>query len=118
MKHAIDAGPMKVVDITPDVLLDKVTILQYKEWRLMQICATKTGEDHYEVLYTFGHGYKMFSYRIAITGEDRVTSITSIYPIAYLYENEIHDLFGIHMDLINVDFKGQMFRVGTEFPFR
>lgn len=118
MRHAIDPGPMAVEDITPDVLLDKVTNLKYKEWRLMQICATKVGEDRYEILYTFGHGYKMFSYRLTVSDEDKINSITSIYDIAYLYENEMHDMFGIQVEMINIDFKGHLFRMGKETPFK
>ncbi|MCI2048364.1 MAG: NADH-quinone oxidoreductase subunit C [Lachnospiraceae bacterium] len=118
MRQPIRAGEMMICEIDPDTLLDEVTKLKYSEWRLMQICATKTGEDSYEVLYTFGHGYRLRSIRLKISGEAKLSSITSIYPIAYLYENEMHDLFGIEIDMINIDFKGGLFRTGVKAPFK
>lgn len=108
---------MDIRDIPAERLLDEVTKVHFDEWRLVQICATKIAENRYEILYTFGKGYDWKNLRITVSHEDKVSSITSIYEVAYLYENEIHDLFGIEIDMMNYDFRGKLFRTGVPHPF-
>ncbi|MDD6362261.1 MAG: NADH-quinone oxidoreductase subunit C [Lachnospiraceae bacterium] len=108
---------MQVKDIPLDRLLDEVTRIHYEDFRLMQICATKVAENRYEILYTFGKGYEWKHVRVTVSHEEKVPSITSIFETAYLYENEIHDLFGIQIEMMNYDFKGKLFRTGVQFPF-
>jgi hypothetical protein len=44
-------------------------------------------------------------------------SVSSIYPYAYLYENEMKDLFGIQIQNINLDFAGKLYRTAVKTPF-
>ena len=44
-------------------------------------------------------------------------SISSIYLCAILYENEIHDLFGVQVAGIAIDFKGKFYKTAIKFPF-
>ncbi|MDO5591853.1 MAG: NADH-quinone oxidoreductase subunit C [Bacillota bacterium] len=109
---------MPVEEIETRELLDAVTRIRHEEWRLIQICASKVAEDSYEILYTFGRAYDIRNLRLCVHGNDRVSSITSIYEVAYLYENEIHDLYGIEIDMMNYDFNGKLFRTVIPTPFR
>lgn len=109
---------MDIEEIDPRELLDVITRIRHDEWRLIQICATKVADNTYEILYTFGRAYDWKNIRITVHGEDKVSSITSIYEVAYLYENEIHDLFGIEIDMMNYDFGGKLFRTGMPTPFK
>lgn len=108
---------MDIKEIEKETLLDEVTRSSFDNWRLIQICATKVGEEQYEILYTFGKGYQWKNLRIHLKKGEAVSSITSVYEIAYLYENEIHDLYGIHIDMLNYDFGGKLFRTGVQYPF-
>ena len=49
--------------------------------------------------------------------EARIPSISSIYWCAFLYENEIHDLFNVQVDGIAVDFHGHLYETAVKFPF-
>ncbi len=109
---------MDIKEITPGILLDEVTRIRYDNWRLIQICATKVGEGSYEILYTFGKGYEWKNLRLCIKEGEKVSSITSVYEVAYLYENEIHDLYGITIDMMNYDFGGKLFRTSVPTPFK
>jgi ech hydrogenase subunit D len=40
-----------------------------------------------------------------------------IYPNAFLYENEIHDLFGVGITHIAVDYRGTLYRTALGTPF-
>lgn len=45
-----------------------------------------------------------------------VPSITELYPAAFVFENETHDLFGIEIYGINLDFQGEFYKVSQKFP--
>jgi ech hydrogenase subunit D len=40
-----------------------------------------------------------------------------IYPNAFLYENEIHDLFGVSIKDIALDYHGTLYRTSIKTPF-
>ena len=50
--------------------------------------------------------------------DQEISSITSIFPCAFIYENEMHDLFGIQIKMINIDFEGKLYRTAIEAPFK
>lgn len=97
-------------------LLNKVKEIQVAGFGIMQICATKIGEN-YELLYSFNRDYDVKHVKTTIETRTHIPSITDIFPAAYLYENEIHDLFGIAVDGINHDYKGGLYRTAVEAPF-
>ena len=86
-------------------------------YRLVQICCTRT-QDGYELLYSFGLGYDILHFRINIDTDTKVLSISKIFPPAFLYENEIHDLFGVEIDLISIAYKGTLYRTEKKTPFK
>ena len=51
-------------------------------------------------------------------GDDpRVPSISPIYGCAFLYENEMHDLFNIKVEGMTVDFHGNLYNTTVKFAF-
>ena len=44
-------------------------------------------------------------------------SISGIYGCAILYENEIKDLFGVQVEGLTVDFKGNFYKTKVPHPF-
>ena len=97
-------------------LLNKVKEIKNEDYRIMQICSTKIDEE-YELLYTFGREYEIKHLKTTIRYGEHVPSISDIFPSAFLYENEMHDLFGIAIDGINHDYKGNLYRTSVEAPF-
>ena len=103
--------------ITADTLLRRVRSLQRENWRLVQIGATRLS-DSFELTYSFDLGGQLTNLRLQLpAAEPRLTSITSAYWCAFLYENELHDLFGIHFDGLAVDFHGHLYKTAVKFPF-
>ena len=47
-----------------------------------------------------------------------VPSITGVYPAAFVFENESHDLFGVSFEGISIDFGGEFYtrRLSHEPP--
>ena len=49
--------------------------------------------------------------------EARVPSISSLYWCAFLYENEMHDLFNVRVDGMTVDFHGHLYQTSVKYAF-
>lgn len=83
--------------------------------RLVQISATRL-PDKFELDYTFESDTSFQNYRLLIgVDSPKVPSITPAYWCAFLYENEIHDLFGIKIDGLAVDFKGGLYKTTVKY---
>jgi ech hydrogenase subunit D len=66
--------------------------------------------------YTFESDAGFQNYRVLLSVDSpRVPSITPAYWCAFLYENEIHDLFGIEIDGLAVDFKGNLYKTTVKY---
>jgi ech hydrogenase subunit D len=86
-------------------------------YRLGQICATMHGEE-LEVLYTYEKDNILKNYKTAVCAkEPELQSITAIYPYAFIYENEMHDLFGVTFKNLALDYGGKFFKISSETPW-
>lgn len=103
--------------ITIDALLEKVRTRKDQGCRLVQISATQL-PGQIELTYSFDLDSRLANLRLSLPGEaPHLPSISSIYLCAILYENEIHDLFGVQVDGLAVDFKGNFYKTAIKFPF-
>jgi ech hydrogenase subunit D len=102
--------------ITVESLLDKVRAKRAEGCRLVQIGATRLPEQN-EVTYSFDLDGRLTNLRLQIPIETRIPSITSIYWCAFLYENEMHDLFNLQVDGIAIDFKGNFYKTAVKYAF-
>jgi ech hydrogenase subunit D len=85
-------------------------------YRFVQVgCATL--ESSYELTYCFDKAYRLKNYRITLLQDEDVASISVIYPNAFLYENELHDLFGVSVRNMSVDYHGTLYRTSIKTPF-
>jgi len=97
-------------------LLNEVDVLRGAGWRLVQILAISDAEG-VELSYSFGLSLALKSLRIRVPAEAAVPSITALYPAAFLYENEIRDLFGVNIERIAGDWMGKVYDVAGDRPF-
>jgi ech hydrogenase subunit D len=103
--------------IAVDALLDKVQAMRQQGYRLVQISATRL-PDVLEVTYSFALDGRVAQFRLHLTDErPQVPSISGIFWCSILYENEMHDLFGLAVEGIAVDFKGTLYKTAIKFPF-
>ena len=91
--------------------------LHSEGYRMVQICGV-TGQGETELIYTFDKDHEMVCYRTAVPFGGTVESITSEYWAAFVYENEIHDLFGVGFADSRLDYKGNFFRMSAETPWK
>jgi ech hydrogenase subunit D len=106
-----------IIEIAVADLLTKTEEYHAKGHRLVQIGCTPLG-DCYEINYTFTTSWDFESLRITVNDGDEVPSISGIYWGAFIYENEIHDLFGLTVTDINIDFQGHLIHTRVPTPFK
>jgi ech hydrogenase subunit D len=100
-----------------EALLETVGKLRKQGYRLVQIGATRLPE-HVELTYSFDLESRLVNLRFQVLAEGaRLPSISSIYWCAFLYENELHDLFNVQVDGMAVDFHGHLYETTVKFPF-
>jgi len=103
--------------IPVEMLLERVRGFHQQGWRLVQICATRLPEQ-LELTYSFDRDNRLGNLRLVIPANAlQVSSISSIFSCAFLYENELHDLFNLHVSGLTVDFEGHFYKTAIKFPF-
>ncbi len=113
MSH--DKQEIIVVD-GKDALFGKVAALAVDGYRLVKIsCSTM---ELLQIDYTLDKEYKLVNVRILIPFDGpELASVSGIYGNAFLYENEIHDLFGVKFHGLTLDYQGNFYRTKLKFPF-
>ncbi len=106
----------EMVSIDKKELVGVAAELMASGYRLVQICCT-TLADGYEMNYSFDRDYRFKNLRFTLKPGEEVQSISCIYWNSFLYENEIHDLFGIPITNIAIDYKGTLYRTRIPTPF-
>lgn len=113
-----------------DELLAHVQALKGAGARFVQMHAERNVDDgSYRLVYTFinvraaqEHIAQDGSYAIenlVVEGIDQyqeIPSISSYYPAVFPFENEAHDLFGLAITDMQVDFNGFFYQVSTAEP--
>ena len=113
-----------------DELLPHVQALKGVGARFVQMHAERNVDDGtYRLVYTFinvraarEQVAQDGSYAIenlVVEGIDRyqeIPSISSYYPAVFPFENEAHDLFGLAIADMQIDFKGFFYQVSTAEP--
>ncbi len=113
-----------------DELLSHVQALKGVGARFVQMHAERNIDDGtYRLVYTFidvraaqEHIAQDGSYAIenlVVEGIDQyqeIPSISSYYPAVFPFENEAHDLFGLAITDMQIDFKGFFYQVSTAEP--
>ncbi len=107
----------EIREISYHELVQNSLQLRAKNYRLVQICATRTS-DGFEFSYSFAKDYDMLVLRFYILEHEEISSISTVFPPAFLYENEMKDLFGIKIALITLDYQGNLYRIDHKTPFR
>jgi ech hydrogenase subunit D len=103
--------------IPVSLLLERVRRLRQEGYRLVQISAT-TLPEHLELTYSFDRAHTLVNLRLLIPRETGlVPSISSVYWAAFIYENEMHDLFKLQVEGMAVDFGGQFYHTAVKYPF-
>ena len=114
-------GKNEIIAIEPGELSVKAMEMKSKGLRLSQACAAWLRKDEkLELSYSFvdDDNYDMFNVSLDNDKRDtEIASISDIFPYAAFYENEMRELFGANIKVINLDFHNKLYRIEEETPF-
>lgn len=107
----------KLTTIEVGELLPMVMKLKKAGMRLSQACAALI-DGKFELSYSFADDttYQYETLRLVIDTDVEVPSITEVVPPAVFYENEMKELFGVRIRMINVDYQDKLYRIKEVHP--
>jgi ech hydrogenase subunit D len=107
--------PIEMIEI--ETLMERAAAKKIQGNRLVQVgCAVVEGVN--EITYSFeDRDHRFTNLRIVVAPGGSLPSITPVYWGAFVYENEIHDLYGLTVMGINVDYGGHFYATKVPFPF-
>ena len=92
-------------------------------WRLAIINATTVPSPDeatpgvFEISWGFAKDLEFETMRESVTTADEVPSVSEFFGAAFLYENEMRELFGINVTGIGLDLQGQLYKTSAKIPF-
>lgn len=92
-------------------------------WRLMLINATSVlpsdglPDGAYDVSWSFAKDESIEHLRHRVLPDEEVPSVSGSFESAFLYENEMRELFDINVTGMNLDMGGQLYHGATVVPF-
>ena len=103
--------------VTPEQLLPRVMEMKAGGYRLGQACAVKQVDGNIYILYSFDLDHVLYNLKLNVPADLKVQSVTDEYWGAFIYENEMHDLFGITFENLALDYGGRFFKVSEPTPW-
>jgi ech hydrogenase subunit D len=104
-------------------LLARVGEYHKNGWRLALINATtvpSTDETQlgvFEISWGFAKDLEFETIRETVTTADEIPSVSEFFGAAFLYENEMRELFGLNVTGIGLDLQGQLYKTSVKIPF-
>ena len=115
---------MQMAQHFEDISIDDILSVAEREHeahsRFVQVLCIN-GEKGIDLVYSYqktaDQGYAVHNYRVyGVKPETHIPSVTKFYLVAFPFENEAHDLFGVQVDDIAIDFKGGFYKVAMDKP--
>ncbi|HIU64986.1 MAG TPA: NADH-quinone oxidoreductase subunit C [Candidatus Avacidaminococcus intestinavium] len=105
----------QIKTIAVETLVQEVTSLKQTEYDLVAI--TCTYDEMLELSYSFEKEQEFLHLRLVIDRGTQLASISQLYAYAFLYENEIKELFDVKITGITIDFENQLYQIAEKTPF-
>ncbi len=111
-------GYNTINEIPLEILLSEVLKRKKAGMRLSQACASFLN-DNYELSYSFADDETLNyeTIRVIVGLNEQVPTISDMYPYAAFYENEMRELFGVNILLIDPDYHDKFYRIKAQTPF-
>ena len=104
------------IPLTVEGLLALAAEKKAEGWRFVQLLAVNT-DDGIDLIYSFMKDSLLVNYEIkGVQKGTVVPSITDQFLAAFVFENETHDLFGVDIKGIAIDFGGNFYAVSQKEP--
>lgn len=95
---------LEATTVTPTNLLDTVARFKAEGHRMITMTCVDIDEASVEILYHFDRELEVTHLRMVHQKQDEAPSISGIYFMAFLVENEIQDQFGVCFSDLVLDY--------------
>ncbi|MBP5314138.1 MAG: NADH-quinone oxidoreductase subunit C [Eggerthellaceae bacterium] len=97
-------------------ILNNAEKMKNQGQRFVQILALRDKKGC-NLVYSFMKDNVLLNHTVTgVTEKTVIPSISGVFLEAFVFENEIHDLFGIGFEGIAIDFKGTFYRTSVDKP--
>ena len=100
-------------DVTMGALVSSVEAMKEKGARFITITAKDINDTEIEVIYHFEVDHHVENIHLITKKTESIQSITSVYMVAFIAENEAQDLFKLKFSDLAVDLGGKMLKTET-----
>lgn len=88
-------------------------------WRFVEVHANRPYKDQgMEVVWTYvDETTQSFeAFETFVEPGTHIPSVSPLFPCAFMYENEMHDLYGLPVDGITLDYQGNYYGLRMQTP--
>lgn len=108
---------MEVIPASP-AGIEKIAADMKAEGRRLVVITCTAAAEEYDLTYSFARENDLRHYRMTVPEGTVIPSIGAFYGGAFVYENEIHDLYGFTFTGMTIDFGGTFIRTSVPYPFK
>ena len=115
MDMNIPENVLEVIEVSD--LLKRALELKKSGYRFSQANAALI-DGRFELSYSFSdyETYGLHTLRIVTDTKEEIPSITQIIPAAVFYENEMKELYGVQIKMIDLDYNDRLYRIRQKTP--
>jgi len=99
----------EVISVSSDVLVGEVATAKVQGFRFVTMSCVELDGNSVDILYHFDKDLALKHIRLTVLKDSAVASISPVYFAAFLVENEIQDLFGIHFKGLVFDYRRTLY---------
>lgn len=108
---------MEIIPASP-AGIEKIAADMKAEGRRLVVITCTAAAEEYDLTYSFARENDLRHYRMTVPEGAVIPSIGASYGGAFVYENEIHDLYGFTFTGMTIDFGGTFIRTSVPYPFK
>lgn len=97
-----------LVEIEVNQLVSVAHEMMDSGYRFVTLTCVTLPDNKVDITYHFDKNYEMKNYRITVDRDSEIPSISGVYFCALLVENEIHELFGVKVKDMAIDYAGRL----------
>ncbi|MEE8715773.1 MAG: NADH-quinone oxidoreductase subunit C [Coriobacteriales bacterium] len=109
----------KFIQIDAQDILGIATAKRADDWRFLEVHANRPNkEGKVEIVWSFfdDRALQAVAYEAFVDPGSSVDSLSGIFPCAFMFENEMHDLYDITVRNISLDYHGNFYQVTCDAP--
>ena len=99
----------EVICVSINNVVEKVAKKKIDGYRFVTMSCVELDENTIDILYHFDKDLGLMNFRLTVPKHTTIPSISPVYLAAFLVENEMQDLFGIHFESLSIDYEHTLY---------